>query len=140
MRAILLVIAIIGCNDPLPAGTNDPKNFLGSWSNTGGTVTNSCGGGQQMLPAGELKLTITDGLVLTFADPMSCSVAATQSGSVATVSADKACTITGGTLTVKKGGTFTTTDGVTMTGVFDIVTDNGMGTSCTQSNTVAFAH
>jgi hypothetical protein len=148
MRTILFVIAIVGCDSPKTGSNPDRSttgatNFLGSWSDTTGTVTNSCGGGQQMLPAGQLQITITassSGLVITFADPMSCQVAATVSGSTATVSADKTCPVTGGTLTVKKGGTFTTPDGVTMSAVFDIVTDDGKGTTCTQSNTVALAH
>jgi hypothetical protein len=147
MRAILVVVAILGCDNPLPAGnpdlsSNDAKNFLGSWSDTTGTVTNSCGGGQKMLAAGDLKITISAsgaGLAITFADPAGCQVDATLSGSTATISA-KSCAITGGTLTFKKGGTFTTADGVTLSAVFDIVTDDGKGTTCTQSNTAAFAH
>jgi hypothetical protein len=145
----------IGCNDPLPNNMNTlpdmsselRTNFLGSWSNQGGSVTVTCPGmAPQMgsLNDGDFKLTISSAatanvLTIAFEDPPNCSFAATVSGTTATVEADKECTLMGGTMTIKKDGTFTTSDGVTLNASFSHVLMGG-GMTCTQVNTVPFAH
>ena len=84
MRALWFSLLLVGCNDAPPGDAR--LHFLGTWTNSAGSVKSSCTGmaaQTSALSAGSLVITISDGapgaIVLAFADPPNCQAGASGS-------------------------------------------------------------